>query len=198
MNLDPGMAKWLAKHEGEWNGSAALVQMIRETSNMVTIVGSDLESDILRAVSQKFGDHAVAQIGFQGEKAGVTGAFTPNRETERGKFVILVKELAEALGIPEGTAARLKKAVYRLGEAAIEWFLPVSQALEQMGWTQMRSDPCVWVLYGESHGTSHGPGCFNEGVRRWESVSCLGPADHFIWRDDEELSERLKAKGLTA
>ena len=62
MNLDPGMAKWLAKHEGEWNGSAALVQMIRETSNMVTIVGSNLETDIPRAVSQKFGDHAVAQI----------------------------------------------------------------------------------------------------------------------------------------
>ena len=41
MNLDPGMAKWPAKHEGEWNGPAALIQMIRETSNMLFIFGGD-------------------------------------------------------------------------------------------------------------------------------------------------------------
>ena len=63
-----------------------------------------------------------------------------------------VKELAAALGLTEGTAMRLRKAVYGLVEAAIEWFMTVSEVLEEFGWTQMKMDPCVWVLYGDAHG----------------------------------------------
>ena len=94
----------------------------------------------------------MAWLGFKGYKADVTGAFTQNREIQHDLFVMPVKELAAALGVPEGTAMRLRKAVYGLVEAAIEWFMTVSEALEEFGWTQMKMDPCVWVLYGDAHG----------------------------------------------
>eukprot|EP00959_Pyramimonas_sp_CCMP1952_P392542 8225330-Pyramimonas_sp.AAC.1 len=66
---------------------------------------------------------AMAWLGLKGYKAGVTGAFTQNREIKHDLFVIPVKELAVALGMPEGVAMRLRKAVYGLVEAAIEWFM---------------------------------------------------------------------------
>ncbi|CAK0867406.1 unnamed protein product [Prorocentrum cordatum] len=91
-------------------------------------------------------------LGFKGYKADVTGAFTQNREIQHDLFVMPVKELATALGLPEGVAMRLWKAVYGLVEAAIEWFMTVSEALAEFGWTQMKMDPCVWVLYGDAHG----------------------------------------------
>ncbi|CAK0870312.1 unnamed protein product [Prorocentrum cordatum] len=95
---------------------------------------------------------AMAWLGFKGYKADVTGAFTQNREIQHDLFVMPVKELAAALGMPEGVAMRLRKAVYGLVEAAIEWFMTVSEALEEFGWTQMKMDPCAWVLYGDAHG----------------------------------------------
>ncbi|CAK0792341.1 unnamed protein product, partial [Prorocentrum cordatum] len=94
---------------------------------------------------------AMAWLGFKGYKADVTGAFTQNREIKHDLFAMPVKELAVALGMPEGVAMRLRKAVYGLVEAAIEWCMTVSEALEEFGWTQMKMDPCVWVLYGQSH-----------------------------------------------
>ena len=46
-------------------------------------------------------------------KADVNGAFTQNRQTSRDNmWVIPVPGLARAMGIPEGTAAKLQKAVY--------------------------------------------------------------------------------------
>ncbi|CAK0796441.1 unnamed protein product [Prorocentrum cordatum] len=94
----------------------------------------------------------MSRLGFKGHKADVTGAFNQNRETQHNLFVMPVKELATALGLPEGVAMRLRKAVYGLVEAAIEWFMTVGEALTKFGWTQMKMDPCVWVLYGDAHG----------------------------------------------
>ncbi|CAK0873360.1 unnamed protein product [Prorocentrum cordatum] len=95
---------------------------------------------------------AMAWLGCKGYKADVTGAFAQNREIKHDLFVMPVRELAVALGMPEGVAMRLRKAVYGLVEAAIEWFMTVGEALEEFGWTQMKMDPCVWVLYGQSRG----------------------------------------------
>eukprot|EP00959_Pyramimonas_sp_CCMP1952_P024488 514207-Pyramimonas_sp.AAC.1 len=63
-----------------------------------------------------------------------------------------VKELATALGVSEGAAMRLRKAVRGLVEAAIEWFMTVSEDLEEFGWTKMKMDPCARALYGDAHG----------------------------------------------
>ncbi|CAK0829393.1 unnamed protein product, partial [Prorocentrum cordatum] len=98
----------------------------------------------------------MAWLGFKGYKADVAGAFTQNREIQHDLFVMPVKELAAALGLPEGVAMRLRKAVYGHVEAAIEWFMTVSEALEEFGWTQMKMDPCARVLYGDAHGKDNG------------------------------------------
>ena len=62
-----------------------------------------------------------------------------------------VDELAQAMGIPSGQAARLRKAVYGLVEVVIEWFITVSEALEEFGWTEMKMDLCAWILRGGKH-----------------------------------------------
>lgn len=46
-------------------------------------------------------------------------------ELERGVLWELVKELAAALGIPQGTAVRLRKAVYALVNAPRQWWADV-------------------------------------------------------------------------
>ena len=94
-----------------------------------------------------------AWLGMDAHKADVTGAFTQNRPTQRDDMWVLpVPELAKAMGLPEKTAAKLRKAVYGLVEAAIEWYLTVSEVMAEQGWTRMKMDPCVWVLYGDNHG----------------------------------------------
>ena len=66
---------------------------------------------------------AMAWLGFKGYKADVTGATTQNRTTRHDLFVMPVQGLAAALGIPEGAATKLRKAMHGLVEASIEWFL---------------------------------------------------------------------------
>ncbi|CAK0792580.1 unnamed protein product, partial [Prorocentrum cordatum] len=125
---------------------------------------------------------AMAWLGFKGYKADVTGAFTQNREIKHDLFVMPVKELAVALGVPEGVAMRLRKAVYGLVEAAIEWFMTVSEALEEFGWTQMKMDPRVWVLHGQSHGqdtrfTKEALGQFTRSEVMGELIAAKGDLD---------------------
>eukprot|EP00959_Pyramimonas_sp_CCMP1952_P047470 990722-Pyramimonas_sp.AAC.1 len=55
-------------------------------------------------------------------------------------------------GVSNVAAMRLRKAVHGLVEAAIEWFMTVSEALEEFGWAQMRMDLCAWALRGDAHG----------------------------------------------
>ena len=80
------------------------------------------------------------------EKADVRGAFLQGKEFERELYVTPVPELAAALGITPGEAARLRKAAYGLVEAPIEWYLSICKTLEEYGWRRLYSDPCCWVL----------------------------------------------------
>eukprot|EP00959_Pyramimonas_sp_CCMP1952_P006033 126358-Pyramimonas_sp.AAC.1 len=94
----------------------------------------------------------MARLGSKGHMADVTGAFTQNREIQHNLFVMPVKELATALGMPEGVAMRFRKAVRGLVAAAVERCATASEALEEFGWTQMKMGPCVWVLHGDARG----------------------------------------------
>ena len=85
-------------------------------------------------------------------KADVRGAFLQGRVFERELYVLPVPELSKALGIPEGEAARLRKAAYGLVEAPIEWYISICETLEQGGWRRLYSDPCCWILVDESLG----------------------------------------------
>ena len=54
-----------------------------------------------------------------------------------------VPELAQALGIPPGEAAKLKKSSYGLVDAPWEWYCTVVTTLKELGWVQCESDPCA-------------------------------------------------------
>ncbi|CAK0839942.1 unnamed protein product, partial [Prorocentrum cordatum] len=125
---------------------------------------------------------AMAWLGFKGYKADVTVAFTQNREIKHDLFGMPVEELAVALGMLEGVAMRLRKAGYGLVEAAIEWFMTVGEALEEFGWTQMKMDPCVLALHGQSHGqdtsfTKEAMGLFTGSEVMGELIAAEGDLD---------------------
>ena len=60
-----------------------------------------------------------AMLGMKLEKGDVTAAFLQGTAIERDLFVVPVEELAEALGIEPGQAARLTKETYGLVAAPL-------------------------------------------------------------------------------
>ena len=60
-----------------------------------------------------------AMLGMKLEKGDVTAAFLQGTAIERDLFVVPVEELAEALGIEPGQAARLTKEAYGLVAAPL-------------------------------------------------------------------------------
>ena len=79
-------------------------------------------------------------------KGDVSGAFLQGREYGRDLQVEPVPELCDGLGLPRGTLCKLRKACYGLVEAPIEWFETVNSFLCSLGYRQMKSDPCTWIL----------------------------------------------------
>ncbi len=58
-----------------------------------------------------------------------------------------VPELAQQLGIPPGTGAKLLRAAYGLVSAPKEWFGEVDQVIrDQCQMRRLLTDPCVWIL----------------------------------------------------
>ena len=60
--------------------------------------------------------------------------------------MVPVEELAEALGIEPGHAARLTKEAYGLVAAPLCWFKKVCAVMESIGFRRILSDPCCWTL----------------------------------------------------
>jgi len=73
-----------------------------------------------------------------------------SRAPQKKDIVIPVKEIAEALEIPEGRAVRLKKEAYGLIAAPLCWYKRVCEVMAEAGFTRMESDPRCWVLHDES------------------------------------------------
>ncbi|CAK0902173.1 unnamed protein product, partial [Prorocentrum cordatum] len=97
----------------------------------------------------------------------------PQREpTRRGKaWAIPALELARAVGILAGAAAKPKEAAHGLVEAAIKCYLTVSGAMAEQRWALAKMDPCAWVLHGRDRGSSK--------ERAWAGLEALlldGPA----------------------
>ena len=86
-----------------------------------------------------------AHLGFTLERADAATAFLQGRPISRELFCVPVPELARALGIPEGEAARLLKTSYGLVDAPWEWYITVVTTLKKLGWTQCELDPCIFV-----------------------------------------------------
>ena len=84
--------------------------------------------------------------GFTCWKGDVSGAFLQGRPYNRDLHVIPVPELCEKLGVAPESVCKIKKACYGLVEAPIEWFETVNSFLCELGYQQMRSDPCTWIF----------------------------------------------------
>ena len=59
-------------------------------------------------------------------------------------YVRAIAEVAHALNVPVGTAVRIAKAVYGLGNAPRSWFYSVHRALTKISGIQLTSEPCIW------------------------------------------------------
>jgi hypothetical protein len=59
-------------------------------------------------------------------------------------YVKAIAEVAHALRVPVGSAVRIVKAVYGLGNAPRSWFFSVHRSLTKIGGCQLKSEPCIW------------------------------------------------------
>ena len=87
-----------------------------------------------------------AMLGMKLEKGDVTAAFLQGTKIERDLFAVPVEELAEALGIEPGQAARLTKEAYGLVAAPLCWFKKVCAVMQSIGFRRLVPDPCCWTL----------------------------------------------------
>lgn len=88
-----------------------------------------------------------ANHGFSVYKGDVSGAFLQGLVFQRDAYCIPVKELCEALEVPEGSITKLNKAAYGLVEAPLQWYLSISSFLESLGLERQFADPCCWSLF---------------------------------------------------
>ena len=53
-------------------------------------------------------------------------------------------------GSPKTQSASLQKAAYGLVIAPLSWYKSVHSYLKELGFVRCRSDPCLWILFGQS------------------------------------------------
>ena len=118
---------------------------------------------------------------FLVEKGDVSGAFLQGREVEDLIYVEPLKEICNALDLPEGSITRLTRAAYGLVQAPLEWYLTVDTFLRSIGFERQKSDPCCWGLF-DSNGLPIGFAC--------------GHVDDFLFggREDDERWTAIKKK----
>ena len=91
-----------------------------------------------------------ASQGFRTRKGDVSGAFLQSRPYPSELFCVPCKEICEAMGLPEGSFTRVKKACYGLVDAPLEWYRSVSSFFSKIGLYKCWSDPCTWLLLKDS------------------------------------------------
>ena len=84
---------------------------------------------------------------FRVRKGDVSSAFLQGDELENGMLVQPTREICEALQIPEGSVTQLQRAAYGLVEAPLWWYKSVSSYLLSIGYTRMKTEPCIWVYF---------------------------------------------------
>ena len=88
-----------------------------------------------------------AQQHFKVQKGDVSSAFLQGDELQEEMFVVPTPEICKALEIPESSITRLQRAAYGLVEAPLWWYKSVSGFLVSLGYTRLKSEPCVWVYF---------------------------------------------------
>ena len=82
--------------------------------------------------------------GCQVKKGDVAAAFLQGREFNRDLYLIPTVEICEAMNLAPQSVVKMRKACYGLVEAPIEWFETMNQFLKSLGFSQLKSDPCMW------------------------------------------------------
>ena len=92
---------------------------------------------------------ASANLGFRVEKGDISGAFLQGDSfgEDRPMYCEPLKEICEALQVPEQSTMLLTKAAYGLVEAPLQWYLTITRFLESLGGERMFSDPCCWAFF---------------------------------------------------
>eukprot|EP00969_Alexandrium_andersonii_P087106 3842712-Alexandrium_andersonii.AAC.1 len=80
------------------------------------------------------------------EKGDVKSAFLQGEELARELYVQPTEEMGKLLGLLPGQLARLRKAACGLVQAPRAWHQAVSACLRELGWRQLETDPCAWIL----------------------------------------------------
>ena len=84
-------------------------------------------------------------------KADVKAAFLQGESTEENRqlYATPLPELQKALGCKPGEAVQVLKSCYGLVSAPASWFQCVRKCLADLNFTQSKTDPCLWFLYGD-------------------------------------------------
>ena len=81
-------------------------------------------------------------------KADAKTAFLQGHASQQSRqiFGMPVKELQEAMNLPEGQAVQFLKAAYGITIAPREFYLYVHDILVKLGVERLKSEPCIWRL----------------------------------------------------
>ena len=86
-----------------------------------------------------------ANHDWQAHKGDISGAFLQGREYPDLLYCVPCPEICEAMGLPEGSITRLKRACYGLVDAPLEWYKTVAAFMEEIGLERLWSDACAWM-----------------------------------------------------
>jgi hypothetical protein len=122
-----------------------------------------------------------SQCHFRVRRGDVSSAFLQGDTLKDGMKVQPTREICDALGIPHGSVTQLQRAAYGPVEAPLWWYKSVSNFLISLGYTRMKTEPCIWVYFDET-GTPRS--------------AFSGHVDDFLFAgcDDDDLYQQLVAK----
>ena len=94
-----------------------------------------------------------AELGFDIEKGDISSAFlqSGNSQEHRQVFAEPVPELVKALGLKPNEVVQILNATYGLTVAPREFYLHFSRTLKRLGATELKSEPCIYVVK-DNHG----------------------------------------------
>ena len=99
----------------------------------------------------------IASKGWQLRSFDIRAAFLQGKpQSNRTLAIEPVSELVEALQLAENEVCKLEKGAYGLIDAPYQWFMAISEALRNLGFTQSPFDPCKFLLYHHETGTLEG------------------------------------------